>query len=46
MIAEYRAEGLSMAKIADQLNAQDVPTANGGAKWYASTVKVVLDRAA
>ena len=46
LIAEYRAEGLSMAKIADQLNAQDVPTANGGAKWYASTVKVVLDRAA
>lgn len=42
-ITDLRAEGLSMGKIADALNADGVPTAHGGAKWYASTIKRVLD---
>lgn len=40
-IAEDRAIGLSMAKIADRLNAEGVPTARGG-KWYGSTIAAVL----
>ena len=39
-----RAAGLSMGKIADTLNAEDVPTATGG-KWYASTISQILNRA-
>lgn len=41
-ITAARAAGLSMAKIADGLNADGVPTAQGGAKWHPSTVKAVL----
>ena len=44
MILDMRRQGLSMAKIADRLNADQVPTARGGA-WHASTVRVVLQRA-
>jgi DNA invertase Pin-like site-specific DNA recombinase len=44
MILDMRRQGLSMAKIADRLNADRVPTARGGA-WHASTVRVVLQRA-
>lgn len=36
-----RDKGLSMDKIAKELNAKGLPTKNGGA-WYASTVKAVL----
>lgn len=39
----YRS-GQSMAKVAETLNAEGVPTAKGGS-WYASTVKRVTDRA-
>ena len=42
MIAD-RYEGTSFAKIADALNADAVPTAQGGAQWYPATVKAVLD---
>jgi len=42
LVAELRAQGLSMAKIAEQLNTDQIPTARGG-RWYASTVKSVLD---
>ncbi len=45
-VIELREQGLSMGKIADALNGEGVPTANGGAKWYASTVRVILERAA
>lgn len=45
-VIELREQGLSMGKIADALNGENVPTANGGAKWYASTVRVILERAA
>lgn len=34
--------GKSMNAIAAELNNNSVPTAQGGAKWYASTVKAVL----
>lgn len=45
-ILQLRGEGLSMHKIAATLNAEGVPTAGGGKAWYASTVRVVLERAA
>ncbi len=40
-IASERAQGASLQAIADRLNAQQVPTARGGARWYASTVRAV-----
>jgi DNA invertase Pin-like site-specific DNA recombinase len=42
-IVELRGEGLSMARIADVLTGEDVPTAKGG-RWHASTVAMVLRR--
>lgn len=45
-IVALRDRGLSMAKIADTLNIEGVETARQGAKWYASTVRVVLQREA
>lgn len=44
-VVALREQGLSMAKIADQLTSEGVPTANGG-RWHASTVRVVLRRQA
>jgi DNA invertase Pin-like site-specific DNA recombinase len=44
-IRMLRDANLSYASIAASLNGQSVPTAQGGAKWYGSTVKAVLDRA-
>ena len=41
-IASERAAGLSLRAIANTLNAEAVPTAQGGARWYASTVRDVL----
>ena len=43
-ISRLRGDGQSLAQIAETLTADGVPTAHGGAKWYASTVKQVLDR--
>jgi hypothetical protein len=34
--------GLSLRQIADSLNADGTPTAHGGARWWASTVRSVL----
>jgi len=45
-IVSERAEGRTLAAIADALNADNVPTARGGARWYPSTVKRVLESAA
>jgi DNA invertase Pin-like site-specific DNA recombinase len=45
-IRALKAAGTSLAKIADQLNADKVPTKRGGAAWHASTVKKIVDRAA
>jgi DNA invertase Pin-like site-specific DNA recombinase len=39
-----RAEGKSLRRIASELNADDVPTAHGGARWWPSTVRAILHR--
>jgi DNA invertase Pin-like site-specific DNA recombinase len=38
-IAEMRAAGLTLQDIADELNAEGVPTMRGGAKWRPSSVQ-------
>jgi DNA invertase Pin-like site-specific DNA recombinase len=43
-IQRLRARGLSLRAIADDLNDGRVPTAQGGARWYAATVRGVLLR--
>ena len=43
-IQRQRARGDSLRKIADDLNVAGVPTAQGGAAWYAATVRHVLLR--
>lgn len=43
-IAADRAAGMSLPRIAAALNAEAVPTAQGGRQWYPTTVKAVLDR--
>lgn len=42
-IVAARRDGLSMRRIAEVLNEESVPTAQGGSRWYASTIKAVLD---
>jgi DNA invertase Pin-like site-specific DNA recombinase len=42
-IVEARAGGASLRAIAADMSADAVPTAQGGAKWHASTVRAVLD---
>jgi len=37
-----RAKGLSYRAIADRLNADGVPTAQGGLRWYPGTVRYAL----
>jgi hypothetical protein len=44
-IADLRAEGLSYARIAALLTLEGVPTAHGGRRWWASSVRAVLGRA-
>lgn len=41
-IVSERQSGKTLTAIADGLNTDGVPTARGGAKWYASTVRAVL----
>jgi DNA invertase Pin-like site-specific DNA recombinase len=41
-IRSEASSGNSLAAIARDLNADEVPTAQGGKKWYPSTVKAVL----
>jgi DNA invertase Pin-like site-specific DNA recombinase len=41
-IASERRAGRSLAAIAESLNAQQVPTAQGGRQCWASTVRAVL----
>jgi DNA invertase Pin-like site-specific DNA recombinase len=45
-IATDREAGLSFGKIADALNAEGIPTAQGGARWYPATVRDALARSA
>jgi DNA invertase Pin-like site-specific DNA recombinase len=42
-IRTLRAEGLSLWKIAGLLNDEGIPTSLGGQKWYASTVRVIVN---
>jgi DNA invertase Pin-like site-specific DNA recombinase len=43
-IASLRAQGLSLRAIAATLTDERVPTGQGGARWYASVVRAVLER--
>jgi hypothetical protein len=45
-IRAAHAAGGSLAQIARELNAAGTPTAHGGARWWPSTVRAVLDRIA
>jgi DNA invertase Pin-like site-specific DNA recombinase len=40
-----RVDGQTLTAIAEALAADEVPTAHGGARWYASTVRAILARA-
>jgi hypothetical protein len=40
---DYRG-GVTLQRIADALTAEGVPTAQGGRRWYGSTVRGVLER--
>jgi hypothetical protein len=41
-IRDAREAGLSLRQIADRLNADGTPTAHGGTRWWASTVRSIL----
>jgi DNA invertase Pin-like site-specific DNA recombinase len=41
-IAAQRMSGLTLARIADKLNADGVATAHGGRRWHPSTVRAIL----
>ena len=41
-IVADREEGLTLAAIADGLNADRIPTAQGGSRWWPSTVRAAL----
>ena len=43
-VQAMREAGASLRTIANSLNAQGVPTAQGGAQWYASSIRKVLAR--
>ncbi len=43
-VATLRAGGRSLRSIADVLNGENVAPAGGGKRWYASTVKSLLDQ--
>lgn len=44
IVAAMRGAGSSLRDVADALNRASVPTAQGGARWYASTVRAVEQR--
>ncbi len=43
-IQRQRKSGDSLRAIAESLNRDNVPTAQGGAQWYAATVRGILAR--
>jgi Recombinase len=45
-IRRERAEGRSLAEVADRLNRDGIPTGQGGRQWWPSTVRVILSRVA
>jgi hypothetical protein len=44
-MAAMRDDGMTLVAIAGQLNADGIPTARGGKRWWPSTVGAVLNRA-
>ena len=46
VITDLRGEGMSYQAIAATLNDRDIPTAQGGKRWYAQTVSNVVRRSA
>jgi hypothetical protein len=44
-IRRQRAQGHTLQAIASSLNAKRIPTAHGGAQWWTSTVRAVLQTA-
>jgi hypothetical protein len=44
-IKRERAAGKTLAEIAERLNGDGVPTAQGGRRWYPATVRYTLGRA-
>jgi DNA invertase Pin-like site-specific DNA recombinase len=44
MINHLRLEGYTLTAIADEFNARKIPTAQGGYKWHANTIRTVLLR--
>jgi DNA invertase Pin-like site-specific DNA recombinase len=42
-IKRMRGRGMTLAAIADKLNRENVPTAHGGRRWHASTVRALLN---
>jgi Recombinase len=42
-IFRQRAQGASLHAIAAELNKRNIPTPQGGKKWYARTVKIIVD---
>jgi DNA invertase Pin-like site-specific DNA recombinase len=44
-IRREREAGHSLAAIANGLNADSIPTAQGGRRWYPATVRYTLNRA-
>jgi DNA invertase Pin-like site-specific DNA recombinase len=45
-VLQLRADGLSFARVAAQLNSEKVATAHGGVAWHATTVARILKRRA
>jgi transposase-like protein len=43
-IIEERESGSTLTAIADRLNIEDVATAQGGRRWWPSTVRTVLSQ--
>jgi hypothetical protein len=43
-IGRERAAGSSLAAIANGLNADRIPTVQGGRRWYPATVRYTLNR--
>ena len=44
MINHLRLQGVTLTGIAEEFNSRSIPTAHGGYKWHASTVKKILER--
>jgi hypothetical protein len=44
-IRRERADGSTLAHIAERLNREGIPTGQGGRRWWPSTVRAILQRA-